>query len=286
MRMHLHISISLLWSQAFICLFLSLFRFSELQLQVCHRLDFSLWNENTWLNARDVIGPSTYVYNNHFSWRHMSSLERRLATGISSLPTFKLHPIYCQTIYLWLLMILRPTLRRRLERCRSFLELSIDLWSPRWLHGRHWVWGNEIANTFSIHNLTNPQHSGSEILRRMTSFAFWSKFPNSKFCWLRLFVNNNCLSLCLFGSMIRDRHTWICTVKKSSELENMDCHWSFRNARWWRIWSCSQFWCCFRNWILWKSKRLRVTLSLWQVSDLNKIEVYFIRTVQRILCWL
>ena len=65
----------------------------------------------------------------------MSSLERRRATNISILPTFQLAswtdcPTCCQKVCQWLLTILRPTLSRRGERCRSWIALSMFLWRP------------------------------------------------------------------------------------------------------------------------------------------------------------
>ena len=53
----------------------------------CPRLDFSLWKKNPRFSARDVIGPSTSIWDSHVSCRHVSSPERRRATRISILPT-------------------------------------------------------------------------------------------------------------------------------------------------------------------------------------------------------
>ena len=69
---------------------IAFFLCSELLLQVCPRLAFSLLNEDPRFSARDVVGPSTSICNNHTLCRQVSSLERSLATHISILPTLQL----------------------------------------------------------------------------------------------------------------------------------------------------------------------------------------------------
>ena len=93
--MLLQVNFGLLWSNGCnllsrccfwhcICLFLSLFLCSQLLLQVCPRLGFSLRNENPCCSARDVFGASTTICNNHNSHRQGSFPERRPATSTSN----------------------------------------------------------------------------------------------------------------------------------------------------------------------------------------------------------
>ncbi len=75
----------------------------------------------------------------------------------------------------------------------SNLEFKIlEVWS--WSSCQS-CWGNEVVNTFSTLNFTNPKHSGSSMLRRIRDCASEAHFPTSEFCWLRPLVNNNRLSL-------------------------------------------------------------------------------------------
>ena len=74
------------------------------------------------------LGHQLQSCNNHTSCRQLSSLERRLATSISILPTSELvsgtdSPICCQYVCQWLLTTLHPTLCRSPERCRSLIWL-------------------------------------------------------------------------------------------------------------------------------------------------------------------
>ena len=100
-----------------------------------------------------------------------------------------------------------------------FLEVScLDFPEPACnddiiiLEVQNWVssyrcWGNELVNTFSILNFTNPQQSSSGILRRMRDFAFVAYCPTREFCSSSPFVNEN--YLCFFlvrSSIVRNCH--------------------------------------------------------------------------------
>ena len=103
--------------------------------------------------------------------------------------------------------------------------------------GRH---SNEIVNTLSILNSTNPWHGGSWMLRRMRDFAF-------QVCWMRPFVNSNLFWFSLLVSSIIRSVTVGAVVSVGKDVVGKYCHWSFGNAHWWRTRSRSRVWCYFRH---------------------------------------
>ena len=151
MRMLLHMNIGLLWSNDssllsrscvwhVLCLFLLLYLSSELPLQVCPRLDFSLWNEILGFSARDVFGPATSICNSRISCRRMSSLERRLATHVSMLPKNQLENCADSLLSVGLSATAEGSSSVFVSKAWTlsfFMEHSINLWSPRWLPCRH-----------------------------------------------------------------------------------------------------------------------------------------------------
>ena len=85
-----------------------------------------------------------------------------------------------------LLIILHPTWFRRPERCRSWIGPSINLWDPRWIHCRLYVF-EEVVDQPS--NLTASKWSSLVelclLLRWLVSWSFLSGCPpailNSRF---------------------------------------------------------------------------------------------------------
>ena len=104
-----------------------------------------------------------------------------------------------------------------------------------------------FVNTLGILDFTNPQHTGSGILRKTRDFAFEASFPTSNFYRERATGQYQFVRL-LSSWVLHNQGLRLQELQFSvgKEVIRTD-EWSFRVARQWRTGRCSQFWCCSRH---------------------------------------